>query len=198
MYLKWVFQGRLSNLLYNLPINDDFKHQQGRQMKQDMLAFIEEKHRFLENNLSEHYQQYKTVVDIGLPLMLVNKLFSERKEKIFSTKYNLSSSEFDVLMALLCHSEPMTPTNLYESMIFSSGGMTKLLKKLEEKKLIERIPSQKDKRSLLVALSRRGKKLVTDAFGDVVKINMEVLSKLEESEQATLENLLKKLLTELS
>jgi len=167
-------------------------------MKQDMLAFIEEKHRFLENNLSEHYQQYKTVVDIGLPLMLVNKLFSERKEKIFSTRYNLSSSEFDVLMALLCHNEPMTPTNLYESMIFSSGGMTKLLKKLEEKKLIERIPSQKDKRSLLVALSRRGKKLVTDAFGDVVKINMEVLSKLEESEQATLENLLKKLLTELT
>ncbi|MDD2452082.1 MAG: MarR family transcriptional regulator [Sulfurovum sp.] len=163
-----------------------------------MLAFIEEKHRFLENNLSEHYQQYKTVVDIGLPLMLVNKLFSERKEKIFSTKYNLSSSEFDVLMALLCHNEPMTPTNLYESMIFSSGGMTKLLKKLEEKKLIERIPSQKDKRSLLVALSRRGKKLVNDAFGDVVKVNMEVLSKLEESEQATLENLLKKLLTELS
>lgn len=167
-------------------------------MKQDMLAFIEEKHRFLENNLSEHYQQYKTVVDIGLPLMLVNKLFSERKEKIFSTRYNLSSSEFDVLMALLCHNEPMTPTNLYESMIFSSGGMTKLLKKLEEKKLIERIPSQKDKRSLLVALSRRGKKLVTDAFGDVVKINMEVLSKLEENEQATLENLLKKLLTELT
>ncbi|MDY0403479.1 MarR family transcriptional regulator [Sulfurovum sp.] len=163
-----------------------------------MLAFIEEKHRFLENNLSEHYQQYKTVVDIGLPLMLVNKLFSERKEKIFSTRHNLSSSEFDVLMALLCHNEPMTPTNLYESMIFSSGGMTKLLKKLEEKKLIERIPSQKDKRSLLVALSRRGKKLVTDAFGDVVKINMEVLSKLEESEQATLEKLLKKLLTELS
>ena len=167
-------------------------------MKQDMLAFIEEKHRFLENNFSEHYQQLKTVVDIGLPLMLVNKLFSERKEKIFSTKYHISSSEFDVLMALLCHSEPMTPTHLYENMIFSSGGMTKLLKKLEEKKLIQRIPSQKDKRSLLVALSQDGKKLATDAFGDVVKINMEVLSQLEESEQVTLENLLKKLLMELA
>jgi DNA-binding MarR family transcriptional regulator len=167
-------------------------------MKQDMLAFIEEKHRFLENNFSEHYQQFKTVVDIGLPLMLVNKLFSERKEKIFSTKYDISASEFDVLMALLCHDEPMTPTHLYENMIFSSGGMTKLLKKLEEKNLIQRIPSQKDKRSLLVALSKSGKKLVTDAFDDVVKINMEVLSKLKKSEQTTLENLLKKLLGELS
>ncbi|HEY9189552.1 MAG TPA: MarR family transcriptional regulator [Sulfurovum sp.] len=167
-------------------------------MKQDMLAFIEEKHRFLENNFSEDYKQFKTVVDIGLPLMLVNKLFSERKEKIFSTKYQISSSEFDVLMALLCHDEPMTPTLLYENMIFSSGGMTKLLKKLEEKHLIQRIPSEKDKRSLLVALSQEGKKLATDALDDVMKINMEVLSKLQKSEQTTLENLLKKLLTELS
>ncbi|MDD2399536.1 MAG: MarR family transcriptional regulator [Sulfurovum sp.] len=167
-------------------------------MKKDMLAFLEEKHKFLENNLYEHYHQYKTVVDIGLPLMLVNKLFNERKEKVFTTKYNISSSEFDVLMALLFHGKPMSPTHLYESMIFSSGGMTKLLKKLEEKKLIRRIPSQKDKRSLLVALNRAGKKLAADAFGDIVKINMEVLSKLQEDEQTALENLLKKLLAELS
>lgn len=167
-------------------------------MKQDMLAFIEEKRRFFKENLAEQYPDSTLLVNIGLPLVLVNKLVSEKKEKMFSTKYNLSTSEFDVLMTLLCHIEPMSPTNLYESMIFSSGGMTKLLKKLEEKKLIERIPSKKDKRSLLVALSREGKKLVSDAFGDVVKINTEVLSKLEESEQATLENLLKKLLTELS
>lgn len=167
-------------------------------MKQDMLAFIEEKHRFFENNLSEHYQQYKAVVDIGLPLMLVNKLFTERKEKIFSTKYDISTSEFDVLMTLLCHDKPMSPTNLYEGMIFSSGGMTKLLKKLEEKNLIRRIPSQIDKRSLLVELSKKGKQLVSDAFGDVVKINMEVLDKLEKSEQVTLETILRKLLGELS
>ncbi|MBD3790747.1 MAG: MarR family transcriptional regulator [Campylobacterales bacterium] len=163
-----------------------------------MLAFIEEKRRFFEENLADQYPDSKMLVNIGLPLVLVNKLFSEKKEKMFSAKYNLSTSEFDVLMTLLCHIEPMSPTNLYESMIFSSGGMTKLLKKLEEKGLIKRIPSQKDKRSLLVSLSREGKKLVSDAFGDVVKINTEVLSKLEESEQATLENLLKKLLTELT
>jgi len=167
-------------------------------MKQDMLAFIEEKHRFLENNFSKDYKEFKTVVDIGLPLMLVNKLFSEKKEKIFSTKYHISSSEFDVLMALLCHDEPMTPTLLYENMIFSSGGMTKLLKKLEEKDLIQRIPSEKDKRSLLVALSQEGKKLATDALDDVMKINMEVLSKLQKNEQSTLETILKKLLVELS
>ena len=47
-------------------------------------------------------------------------------------------------------------------------------------------------------LSQEGKKLATDAFDDVVKINMEVLSKLKESEQVTLENILKKLLMELA
>jgi DNA-binding MarR family transcriptional regulator len=167
-------------------------------MKQDMLAFIEEKRRFFEENLADQYPDSIMLVNIGLPLVLINKLCSEKKEKMFSAKYNLSTSEFDVLMTLLCHMDPMSPTNLYEGMIFSSGGMTKLLKKLEEKKLIRRIPSEKDKRSLLVALTEKGEKLVSDAFGDVVKINTEVLSKLEESEQATLEKLLKKLLTELT
>lgn len=162
-----------------------------------MLAFIEEKHKFFEENLPGQYPGYKALLNIGLPLVLVNKLVSEKKEKMFST-YNISSSEFDVLMTLLCHNEPMSPTNLYESMIFSSGGMTKLLKKLEEKKMIRRIPSEKDKRSLLVALSKKGKALVTDAFGDVVMINKDVLSKLDEKEQTALETLLKKLLTGLS
>ncbi|UFH58285.1 MarR family winged helix-turn-helix transcriptional regulator [Sulfurovum mangrovi] len=161
-----------------------------------MLAFIEEKSKFFEENLAEQYPDSTMLVNIGLPFVLINKLVSDKKEKMFSTKYNISTSEFDVLMTLLCHIEPMSPTNLYESMIFSSGGMTKLLKKLEEKNLIRRIPSQKDKRSLLVLLSKEGEKLVTDAFGDVVKINTEVLSKLDESEQATLEKLLKKLLTD--
>lgn len=167
-------------------------------MKQDMLSFIEEKHIFFENNTSGRYTQYKTLLDFGLPMLLVNKLLSERKEKLFSTKYNLSSSEFDVLMTLLCHSEPMTPTLLYESIIFSSGGMTKILKRLEEKNLIKRIPSEKDKRSLLVALSKQGKELVDDMFEDVVNVNKDALSKLDKEEQVTFANLLKKLLVELS
>lgn len=167
-------------------------------MKKDMLAFIDEKHKFLENSMQEHYRHYKTVVDIGLPLMLVNKLFNEKKDRIFIPKYNISSSEFDVLMTILSHGKEMSPTVLSENMIFSSGGMTKLLKKLEDKKLIRRIPSKKDKRSLLVALSQKGKKLAIDAFGDIVEINMEVLSKLQENEQIMLSDLLKKLLVELS
>ncbi len=169
-------------------------------MREDILVFIEEKHACLEDKLHDQYHQYKTVVDIGLPLMLVNKLFNERKEKIFTTKHNISSSEFDVLMALLSHEKhkQMSPTVLYESMIFSSGGMTKVLKKLENKNLIRRIPSKKDKRSLLVALNKEGEELALNAFGDIAKINMEVLSKLEDNEQMMLENLLKKLLVELS
>lgn len=166
-------------------------------MKSDILSFIEEKHKFLQERLPEHYDKYKTVVDVGLPLMLVNKILTEQKEKIFNSKYGLTTSEFDVLMSLLCQNKPLTPTELYENMIFSSGGMTKLLKKLESKKLIHRLPSQEDKRSMLVSITPQGVELTIKAFDDIVRITMDSFGVLDESEKNIFEKILKKILVKL-
>jgi DNA-binding MarR family transcriptional regulator len=167
-------------------------------MTNDILSFIEDKHKFLQTVLPQHYEKYKTVVDIGLPLMLVNKLITEAKEKLFNTKYSMTTSEFDVLMSLLCLNKQLTPTELYENMIFSSGGMTKVLKKLEIKNLIKRIPSKEDKRSLLVEMTQQGSKLTIEAFNEIAALTMSIFSTLEKKEQDVFEKILKKLLVQLN
>ncbi len=167
-------------------------------MNDGVLDFIEDKHKFLRKALPQHYEKYKSVIDIGLPLMLINKLFIEKKEKLFLSKYDISNSEFDVLMSLLCLSKKLTPTELYENMIFSSGGMTKLLKKLETKGLIRRVPSTYDKRSMLVELSEDGIELVIKAFDDVANMNMGIFSILDYNEKVVFEKILKKMLVKIS
>lgn len=167
-------------------------------MDSDILKFIEEKHDFFKNNLTQSYEKYKSVIDIGLPLILTTKLFNDKKEQMLTKKYMISTSEFDVLMTLLCHNAPMKPTLLYENIIFSSGGMSKLLKKLETKELIERTPSLEDKRSTLVSLSAQGKDLTISAFKDVVEMSEGFYVDLSDEERRALELTLKKILKRLS
>jgi len=49
--------------------------------------------------------------------------------------------------------DAVAPINLYESLVFSSGGMTKLLKKLEDRNYISRVDNPIDKRSKLVRIT---------------------------------------------
>ena len=79
-------------------------------------------------------------------------------------------------------------------MVFSSGGMTKVLKKLEEKEYITRVDNQNDKRSKLVQLSKKGEILLNKALKDVVDLEKDFFSPLDEKEQKTLKELIYKVL----
>ena len=46
-------------------------------------------------------------------------------------------SHIDVLASLHFNGNALSPTELYDAMLFSSGGMTKVLKKLEEKGILK-------------------------------------------------------------
>ena len=72
------------------------------------------------------------------------------------TQYDLLHSHIDVLASLYFDDKPLSPTDLYDATIFSSGGMTKVLKKLEERELIKREASASDKRSMQPAVDLPG------------------------------------------
>jgi len=129
---------------------------------------------------------------ITLPLILIYKKMFSLNEETLKQKYNLLHSELDVLVALFFDGEIMSPTELYESTIFSSGGMTKVLKKLENKQFISRIASKDDKRSKLVKIEPKGEKIVQECLVDVEQNDNKIFSSLNKDERKTLKQLLKK------
>ena len=88
----------------------------------------------------------------------------------------------------------MNPTALYESVLLSSGGMTKRLDRLEATGLVVRLPDPTDRRGRLVALTDRGRELVDAAVVDHLANEERLLAGLSASERDALSDLLRKLL----
>ena len=117
-----------------------------------------------------------------------------RIEAIFQ-RHELDAGEFDVLASLRRAGPPcrLTPTELYRSLMISSGGVTDRLARLEAAGLVRRIPAQTDKRSLLVELTEAGRKRVEAALREDMALEKELISGLTEAEQQQLAKLLRKL-----
>ena len=59
---------------------------------------------------------------------------------------------------------PRRPTDLFQSLLVTSGAITKQLDRLEAQGLVERVPDPSDQRGFLVHLTRRGVKVADSAI----------------------------------
>jgi DNA-binding MarR family transcriptional regulator len=84
--------------------------------------------------------------------------------------FGISASEYDLLAALRRSGVPyrLNPTVLTERLGRSSGGMTKMLKRLQASGYVERARDPEDGRGSLVVLSRRGLELQGRILGAFV------------------------------
>ncbi len=84
-------------------------------------------------------------------------LLQPKLEKVFK-EYDLNFWEFDVLATLRRSGGDccLSPTELFSTMMITSGTMTHRMKQLESRGLVERLPNPQDARSMLVKLSAEG------------------------------------------
>ncbi len=110
--------------------------------------------------------------------------------------YGLTPVEFDVLATLRKVGPPyeMTPTELQQAVVISSGGLTKVLHQLEARALVGRSIDAKDRRSKRVRLTREGKTLIERAMAKVLSAQEEWLASLPARELKQLVQLLRKAL----
>lgn len=87
----------------------------------------------LDNYYENIFKEDREIFALSLPLTLIYKHMFNQNANLLQQKYDLIHSEIDVLASLMFNGKIMTPTALFEATVFSSGGMTKILKKLQEK-----------------------------------------------------------------
>lgn len=112
------------------------------------------------------------------------------------SEFGLNVGEFDVLAALRRSGQPyqLSPTELFNTLMVSSGTMTHRIDRLEQAELVKRIPHPNDRRGTLIELTDQGFNVIEEAVEAHVVNEHRVLSVLEESEREALAQLLRKFL----
>jgi DNA-binding MarR family transcriptional regulator len=115
-------------------------------------------------------------------------------EAVFA-RHGIDAGELDVLNALRRSGPPyrLTPTELYRTLMISSGGLTDRLTRLEKAGLVRRSPGEADKRSLLVELTKAGRDKAEAAFREDMALEKKLLAGLTKSDRGKLAELLRKL-----
>jgi DNA-binding MarR family transcriptional regulator len=141
----------------------------------------------------------------SLPMAVLGRL-SDAAERVMRDHMNplfadagLQPGEFDVLATLRRSGKPymLSPTQLYEALMISSGGMTARLDRLERAGFIERQPDPGDRRGKLIALTAAGKRVIDETLSRHVANEQRILASLTQAEQERLNTLLKKLIAAL-
>lgn len=127
----------------------------------------------------------------------INRIAAKTADGICAVfeRHGLERGEFDVISTLRRSGPPYTlsPTELYRTLMITSGGLTHRLIRLEKAGLIKRQPSKEDRRSLLVCLTSKGARKVEAAFAEDMALEAEILSVLPADKREQLADLLREL-----
>ena len=127
-------------------------------------------------------------------LSRLDKLIGSRLDVVFA-RHGLESWEFDVLATLRRNGEPhqLTPGQLLDSMMVTSGAMTNRIDRLEQRSLVKRRKSPTDGRQVLVYLTRKGKNKIDAALADHAANELAIIEALNDDQQEQLVDLLRTL-----
>nr|WP_282560222.1 MarR family transcriptional regulator [Motilimonas cestriensis] len=112
----------------------------------------------------------------------------------------LSVAEFNVLMALRRQPAPqqLTPKNLAQYLLFSSGGLTKVIHKLIGKDLITDARHPQDQRSKTLALTPKGRTLIETLYDNLNYVRGQSVDVMSADELVELNRLLNKIVKQKS
>ncbi|VTU45680.1 Multiple antibiotic resistance protein MarR (plasmid) [Variovorax sp. PBL-E5] len=106
--------------------------------------------------------------------------------------FGLKYQEYAVLATLRVSGPPyrLTPSRLQATLLFTSGGLSNLLKRLERDGLVRRSTDPRDGRGVLVRLTARGQRLADEAMPRHAAAELRLLRMFEPQERAALARLL--------
>lgn len=123
------------------------------------------------------------------------RILDRRVEEGYA-EFGLNTAQFGVLAALRRAGPPycLSPTSLYNSLLISSGAMTNRLERLTAAGYVRRVPDPSDGRSVLVALTPKGKRLIDRVVTRHYEEERQLLASLSAEQQRQLADVLRSLL----
>ncbi len=112
------------------------------------------------------------------------------KEITFFKPHGISPQQFNILRILRGANEAVKVQVVKERMIERAPNATRLMDKLCDKKLIERVRCEDDRRVVFVEINKKGLALLKKIDGE---LNIDFLNKLTEDEAKILSNILDKI-----
>ena len=111
---------------------------------------------------------------------------SKRSKKNVSSHIGISFGDYSVLRVLRYSGPPhrLSPKNLADTVVRTTGGMTKIIDRLQRAGLVERLPDPDDRRALLVGLTRKGIR-ISDKASDAYTTGRERISAPTERSEIT-------------
>lgn len=115
-------------------------------------------------------------------------------QRVFA-RFGLGEGEFDVLATLRRSGSPyrLNPSALVESMMVTSGAVTKRIDRLELAGLVAREPDPGDRRGVHIKLTAKGLRLVDQAVDEHLANEERLLASLSRREREQLARLLRRL-----
>lgn len=123
----------------------------------------------------------------------LSRILEREIEEVFAA-HGLQGGRFDVLAALVRAGEPnrLTPTELYNSLLISSGAVTNRIDRLETEGLVERISGSEDGRSSPVQLTDEGQRRLDAALRAHLENEKALIAALTPQQRDLLADLLRR------
>lgn len=143
-------------------------------------------------------KKYKSNNDYETNLNLSTLVvFTRAEQKIHKMEYEtikaggLTNSQFAVL-EVLYHKGDLKICDIIEKILTTSGNVTVVIKNLEKDGLVKKYAHELDKRSILISITDKGKKIMKDIFPNHVNNINNIFNKLTIEEKLELKRILKK------
>lgn len=120
--------------------------------------------------------------------------FFAMKQNKFMSEFGLSMPQFNILRILRGAKKPISVNDVKSRMVEKSPNTTRLMDKLFDKGLIERVRCENDRRVVYIEISEKGLKLLSEIDDAFNAVSADIFpSNLTEEEADTLSDLLDKL-----
>ncbi|WP_299002577.1 MarR family winged helix-turn-helix transcriptional regulator [uncultured Tenacibaculum sp.] len=112
------------------------------------------------------------------------------KENEFFKQYSISSQQFNILRILRGAKEAIKVQTIKDRMIERAPNATRLMDKLYEKGLINRVRCEHDRRVVYISITKKGEELLEEIDKN---LHLDFVDNLTEEEATQLSNLLDKI-----